>query len=75
MSWSKDGEPIAHERLSRLQRRILVRLWAEEARTRSTMAADHRAPMQALWHDKGTPELSRLVQCAPARRATKASRH
>ena len=41
------------ERLSRLQRRILAWLWAEEQRTRGTMAASHQELVQALAHDKG----------------------
>jgi hypothetical protein len=32
---------MAHERLSRLQRRILAWLAAEDQRTRGTMAASH----------------------------------
>jgi DNA-binding MarR family transcriptional regulator len=36
------------QRLSALQRRILAWLWAEERRTRGTMAASHQALVQAL---------------------------
>jgi DNA-binding MarR family transcriptional regulator len=39
---------MAPERLSRLQRDILAWLVAEDQRTRSTMAADHQALVQAL---------------------------
>jgi hypothetical protein len=39
---------MAPERLSRLQRRILAWLWAEEQRTRGTMAASHYELVQAL---------------------------
>jgi DNA-binding MarR family transcriptional regulator len=44
---------MASERLSRLQRRILVWLLAEAQRTRGTMAADLRDLVRALGHDKG----------------------
>jgi DNA-binding MarR family transcriptional regulator len=44
---------MAAHRLSRLQRRILAWLLAEEQRTRGTMAADHRDLVRALAHDKG----------------------
>src|SRR5919109_1243958 len=39
---------MADYRLSRLQRRILAWLVAEEQRTRGTMAADHQALVRAL---------------------------
>jgi DNA-binding MarR family transcriptional regulator len=39
---------MAAERLSRLQRRILAWLVAEEQRTRGTMAADHQDLVRAL---------------------------
>ncbi len=41
------------ERLSRLQRRILAWLAAEEQRTRGTMAASHQDLVHGLGHDKG----------------------
>jgi DNA-binding MarR family transcriptional regulator len=44
---------MAAERLSRLQRRILTWLAAEDQRTRGTMAASHQDLVQALAHDKG----------------------
>jgi hypothetical protein len=44
---------MAPERLSRLQRRILAWLWADEHRTGGTMAASHQDLMHALGHDKG----------------------
>ena len=44
---------MAPTRLSRLQRLILVWIVAEDQRTRGTMAADHRALVQAMGHDKG----------------------
>jgi len=44
---------MAAERLSRLQRHILAWLVAEDQRLRGTMAAEHRALVQALGHDKG----------------------
>jgi DNA-binding MarR family transcriptional regulator len=40
-------------RLSRLQRRILAWLAAEEQRTHGTMSASHEALVRALAHDKG----------------------
>jgi DNA-binding MarR family transcriptional regulator len=43
----------AAPRLSRLQRRILTWLAAEDQRLRGTMAIEHRALVQALGHDKG----------------------
>jgi DNA-binding MarR family transcriptional regulator len=46
------------ERLSRLQRRILTRLLAEEQRTRGTMAASHQDLVRALGHDKGNVSTS-----------------
>jgi hypothetical protein len=39
---------MAHERLSRLQRRILAWLVAEDQRLRGTMAAEHQALVRAL---------------------------
>ena len=39
---------MAEHRLSRLQRRILAWLLAEDQRTRGTMAADHRDLVRAL---------------------------
>jgi DNA-binding MarR family transcriptional regulator len=44
---------MAHERLSRLQRRILAWLVAEEKRTRGTISASHEDLVHALAHDKG----------------------
>jgi DNA-binding MarR family transcriptional regulator len=44
---------MALERLSRLQRRILAWLTAEETRTRGTRAASHQDLARALAHDKG----------------------
>jgi hypothetical protein len=44
---------MAHARLSRLQRRILAWLAAEEQRTRGTMAASHQDLVRALAADKG----------------------
>jgi len=47
---------MAPERLSRLQRRILTWLVAEDQRTRGTMAASHEDLVRALvarGHDKG----------------------
>jgi DNA-binding MarR family transcriptional regulator len=44
---------MAPERLSRLQRRILAWLMAEEQRTRGTMSASHEELVQTLAHDKG----------------------
>jgi hypothetical protein len=52
---------MARERLSRLQRRILAWLIAEEQRTRGTMAADHQALVRALvalGFDKGNVSTS-----------------
>jgi DNA-binding MarR family transcriptional regulator len=39
---------MAPERLFQLQRRLLAWLWAEDRRTRGTMAADHRDLVRAL---------------------------
>jgi DNA-binding MarR family transcriptional regulator len=47
------GMAMARERLSRLQRRILAWLAAEDVRTRGTMSASHQDLVQALGHDKG----------------------
>jgi DNA-binding MarR family transcriptional regulator len=44
---------MAHERLSRLQHRILAWLAAEEQRTRGTMSASHEDLVHALAYDKG----------------------
>jgi DNA-binding MarR family transcriptional regulator len=44
---------MADQRLSRLQRRILAWLLAEEQRTRGTMAASHQDLLRALDHNKG----------------------
>jgi DNA-binding MarR family transcriptional regulator len=44
---------MAAARLSRLQRRILAWLAAEEQRTRGTMRASHEDLVHALEHDKG----------------------
>jgi DNA-binding MarR family transcriptional regulator len=47
---------MASQRLSRLQRRLLAWLVAEEARTRGTMSASHADLVRALvarGHDKG----------------------
>jgi DNA-binding MarR family transcriptional regulator len=44
---------MAAERLSRLQRRILVWLVAEDERTRGTMAASHQYLVHAVGGDKG----------------------
>jgi DNA-binding MarR family transcriptional regulator len=49
---------MAPERLSRLQHRILAWLWAEEQRTRGTMAASHQDLVRALAHDKGNVSTS-----------------
>jgi DNA-binding MarR family transcriptional regulator len=52
---------MAHERLSRLQRRILTWLVAEDQRTRGTMAASHEDLVRALvarGHDKGNVSTS-----------------
>jgi DNA-binding MarR family transcriptional regulator len=43
---------MAQERLSRLQRRILAWLVAEEQRTRGTMSASHQDLVHALGADK-----------------------
>jgi DNA-binding MarR family transcriptional regulator len=51
MPWK--GVHMAPERLSRLQRRILAWLVAEDVRLRGTMAAEHQALVCALAHDKG----------------------
>jgi DNA-binding MarR family transcriptional regulator len=45
-------------RLSRLQRRILAWLLAEDQRLRGTMAAAHQDLVQALGHDKGNVSTS-----------------
>ena len=44
---------MAAERLSRLQRRILAWLAAEEQHTRGTLSAEHHAPLLAMDVDKG----------------------
>ena len=52
---------MARERLSRLQRRILIWLVAEEQRLRDTMAASHEDLVQALvalGFDKGNVSTS-----------------
>jgi DNA-binding MarR family transcriptional regulator len=52
---------MAYERLSRLQRRILTWLMAEDQRTRGTMAASHEDLVRALvarGHDKGNVSTS-----------------
>ena len=52
---------MARERLSRLQRRILTWLVAEDQRTRGTMAASHADLVRALVardHDKGNVSTS-----------------
>lgn len=52
---------MADQRLSRLQRRILAWLLAEDQRTRGTMAASHQALVRALvarGHDKGNVSTS-----------------
>ena|SRR5437867_3531156 len=49
---------MAPERLSRLQRRILAWLWAEDQRTRGTMAASHADLVRAMAHDKGNVSAS-----------------
>jgi len=48
---------MAHERLSRLQRRILAWLAAEDQRTRGTMAASHQDLVHAVG-DKGNVSTS-----------------
>jgi DNA-binding MarR family transcriptional regulator len=52
---------MAVKRLSRLQRRLLAWLAAEDRRLEGTMAADHRALVQALvaqGYDKGNVSTS-----------------
>jgi DNA-binding MarR family transcriptional regulator len=49
---------MAESRLSRLQRRILSWLMAEDQRTRGTMAASHQDLVRALAHDKGNVSTS-----------------
>jgi DNA-binding MarR family transcriptional regulator len=44
---------MAPERLSRLQRRILAWLWAEERRTKGFMDASYAEVVGALAHDQG----------------------
>jgi DNA-binding MarR family transcriptional regulator len=44
---------MAAHRLSRLQRRILAWLVAEDQRTHGTMRANHQDLARALGHDKG----------------------
>jgi DNA-binding MarR family transcriptional regulator len=44
---------MSRERLSRLQRRILAWLVAEDQRTRGMMAASHQDLVHALAHNKG----------------------
>jgi DNA-binding MarR family transcriptional regulator len=48
-----EGLVMARHRLSRLQRRILAWLVAEDQRLRGTMAASHQDLIRALAHDKG----------------------
>jgi DNA-binding MarR family transcriptional regulator len=48
----------ARTRLSRLQRRILAWLAAEEQRTRGTMVASRQALVRAVGHDKGNVSTS-----------------
>jgi DNA-binding MarR family transcriptional regulator len=53
--------PMALERLSRLQRRLLAWLWADAQRTRGTMAASHADLVRALvarGHDTGNVSTS-----------------
>ena len=53
--------PMADQRLSRLQRRILAWLAQEAQRTRGTMSASHQDLVQALvarGHDKGNVSAS-----------------
>jgi DNA-binding MarR family transcriptional regulator len=45
-------------RLSRLQRRLLAWLAAEDQRTRGTMSASHADLVRALAHDKGNLSIS-----------------
>jgi DNA-binding MarR family transcriptional regulator len=59
------GMTMARERLSRLQRRILAWLAAEEQRTRGTIAASHQDLVRALAHDKGN--LSTSLQSLAAK--------
>lgn len=49
---------MGHERLSRLQRRILAWLAAEDQRTRGTMAASHQDLVHAVGGDKGNMSTS-----------------
>jgi DNA-binding MarR family transcriptional regulator len=49
---------MAANRLSRLQRRILAWLAAEDQRTRGTMAASHQDLARALAHGKGNVSTS-----------------
>jgi len=49
---------VAPKRLSRLQRRILAWLVAEDQRLRGTMAASHEDLVRALAHDKGNVSTS-----------------
>jgi DNA-binding MarR family transcriptional regulator len=49
---------MAHERLSRLQHRILTWLLAEERRMRGTMAASHLDLVHAVGGDKGNVSTS-----------------
>jgi DNA-binding MarR family transcriptional regulator len=46
---------MASNRLSHLQRRIFAWLDNDERSSRGTMAADHRALVQAMGVDKGNP--------------------
>jgi DNA-binding MarR family transcriptional regulator len=62
----------AAPRLSRLQRRILTWLVAEDQRTRGTMAASHQDLVQALAHDKGN--LSHSLQNLEAKGLIRVSR-
>jgi hypothetical protein len=60
---------MARERLSRLQRRILAWLVAENRRTRSTMAASHDAlvhALAALGFDKGNISPRLTARCRRA---------
>jgi DNA-binding MarR family transcriptional regulator len=50
---SFEGMTMAPERLSRLQRRILAWLVAEDMRLQGTMAAEHQDLARALAHHKG----------------------
>jgi DNA-binding MarR family transcriptional regulator len=49
---------MAPERLSRLQRRILIWLLADAQRTRGTMAASHQDLVHAVGGDKGNVSTS-----------------